>query len=144
MRFGNNSSRSVGVDAAILLITPDPTDWALVIVSVVAVVPIVAVVSVVAVVPIVAIVSVVPIVAVVSVVSVVPIVAVVAVVAVVPIVAVVVVATTATTVSVISAVPVSFRVILSAPRSRFRFVPEFSTINTIPIVSCQTKMAAGT
>ena len=129
MRFGNNSSRSVGVDAAILLITPDPTDWALVIVSVVAVVPIVAVVAVVSVVPIVAVVAVVAVVPIVTVVAVVPIVTVVAVVAV---------------VSVPIVVVATFRVILSAPRSRFRFVPEFSTVNTIPIVSCQTKMAAGT
>ena len=135
MRFGNNSSRSVGVDAAILLITPDPTDWALVIVSVVAVVPIVAVVSVVPIVAVVAVVSVVPIVAVVAVVPIVTVVAVVPIVTVVAVVAVV---------SVPIVVVATFRVILSAPRSRFRFVPEFSTVNTIPIVSCQTKMAAGT
>ena len=138
MRFGNNSSRSVGVDAAILLITPDPTDWALVIVSVVAVVPIVAVVAVVSVVPIVAVVAVVSVVPIVAVVAVVPIVTVVAVVPIVTVVAVVAV------VSVPIVVVATFRVILSAPRSRFRFVPEFSTVNTIPIVSCQTKMAAGT
>ena len=135
MRFGNNSSRSAGVDAAILLITPDPTDWALVIVSVVAVVPIVAVVSVVPIVAVVAVVSVVPIVAVVAVVPIVTVVAVVPIVTVVAVVAVV---------SVPIVVVATFRVILSAPRSRFRFVPEFSTVNTIPIVSCQTKMAAGT